>query len=201
MQRFITRENVLLLTRRVVTVANVSLLFVLLSLWSIHAEPPATKQPQKKDRKPTLSELESDVANLKEKASDQAHAMVSVAYHFNNLWFAAGAKNWPLAEFYLNETRSHLRWAVRIIPVRKDHAGGEIKLQSILEATENGPLTQLREAIVAKDNERFVASYRFTLETCYACHKASEKPYLRPRIPDQPADPAINFDPQAEWPR
>lgn len=146
-------------------------------------------------------DLKSDVAQLKDKASDQAHAMVSVAYHFNNMWFAADAKNWPLAGFYWNETRSHLRWAVRIIPVRKDNKGQEIKLRDILEAVENSPLKQLREAIDAQDHDRFVAAYRFMIESCYACHKASDKPYLRPRIPDRPAEPTINFDPSAEWPK
>lgn len=124
--------------------------------------------------------------------------MASVAYHFNNMWFAADAQNWPLAEFYWNETRSHMRWAVRIIPVRKDNAGQEVKLQNILEAVENSPLKQLREAIDAKDHEKFVAAYRFTMESCYSCHKASDKPYLRPRIPDRPAEPTINFDSQVE---
>jgi cytochrome c556 len=148
-----------------------------------------------------LPAMQSDVQQLKDKAADQAHAMVSVAYHFNNMWFAAEAKNWPLAEFYWNETRSHMRWAVRIIPVRKDKAGYEIKLAEILDAMENTPLKQLQEAIAAKDHDKFVAAYRFSLETCYACHKASDKPFLRPQIPDRPAEPTINFDPQADWPK
>ena len=68
-------------------------------------------------------------------------------YHFTNLWFAANQSNWPLAQFYFNETRSHLRWAVRIIPVRKDNAGKEVKLQDILQSLENAPLKQLEEAV------------------------------------------------------
>lgn len=156
------------------------------------------------DERPSASSLpvlQSDVQTLKDKAPDQAHAMVSVAYHFNNLWFAAEAKNWPLAEFYLGETRSHLKWAVRIIPVRKDKAGYEIKLAEILDAMENTPLKQLQEAVAAKDQDKFVAAYKFSLETCYACHKAADKPFLKPRIPDRPAEPTINFDPQADWPK
>jgi hypothetical protein len=146
---------------------------------------------------PTQSELQQ----LKDKVPDQAHAMISVAYHFNNLWFAGEAKNWPLAEFYWGETRSHLRWAVRIIPVRKDKAGYEIKLAEILDAMENTPLKQLQEAITAKDHDKFIAAYKFSLETCYACHKASDKPFLRPQIPERPAEPTINFDPLANWPK
>jgi len=148
-----------------------------------------------------MATLPADVQMLKDKAADQAHAMVSVAYHFNNLWFAAEAKNWPLAEFYWNETRSHLRWSVRIIPIRKDKAGYEIKLAEILDAMENTPLKQLQEAIGAKDHDKFVTAYKFSLETCYACHKAADKPFLKPRIPEHPAEPTINFDPQADWPK
>lgn len=148
-----------------------------------------------------VASLVADVETLKQKATDQAHVMVSVAYHFNNLWFAGQHGNWPLAQFYWNEVRSHLRWAVRVIPVRQDNQGEDVLLGEILEAFENGPLAQLQEAINAEDRDQFVAAYRFSLESCYACHKASDKPFLRPQIPTQPAEPTINFDPDATWPR
>ena len=66
---------------------------------------------------------------------------------------------------------------------------------------QNTPLKQLEEAIQAEDHEKFVAAYKFSLETCYACHKASDKPYLRPQIPTRSAEPTINFDPHADWPK
>ena len=127
--------------------------------------------------------------------------MQDVSYHFSNLWFAAQKENWPLAEFYNNETRSHLRWAVRIIPKRKDTHGVEIDLQTILQAFENSPWTQMKDAIAAKDKPSFEKAYRFALETCYSCHKANDKPYLRPQIPTHPETPIINFDPHAAWPK
>jgi hypothetical protein len=89
---------------------------------------------------------------------------------------------------------------VRVIPVRKDAEGKEFKLEPLLEAVENGSLKQLQEAITAQEQEKFVAAYRYTLETCYSCHKTADKPYLRPQIPERPAEPTINFDPQAKWP-
>lgn len=151
--------------------------------------------------KPDLASLQAEIERLKQVVPDQAHAMHDVDYHFTNLWFAASQSNWPLAQFYFNETRSHLRWAVRIIPVRKDNAGKEVKLQDILQAVENSALKQLEEAIKANDREKFVAAYEFTLLSCYSCHKASDKPYLRPRIPDHPASAMMNFDPNAAWPK
>ena len=75
---------------------------------------------------------------------DQSHAMKDVGYHFSNLWFAGQKQNWPLAKFYLDETRSHLRWAVRIIPVRKTKAG-DLDLKGILDAVDNTLLAQIRD--------------------------------------------------------
>jgi hypothetical protein len=142
-----------------------------------------------------------EIDTIKGKLPDQSHVMQDVSYHFSNLWFAGQHENWPLANFYWSETKSHLHWAVRIIPVRKDNAGKEIKLGEILEGMENGPLKQLGEAIAAKDKDAFEKSYRFTMETCYGCHKAADKPFLHPQIPTQPESPIINFDPNAEWPK
>jgi hypothetical protein len=144
-----------------------------------------------------LAALKADVEILKQKATDQAHVMTSVSYHFSNMWFAAQHGNWPLAQFYWNETRSHLRWAVRVIPVRKDNANQDIDLRTILEAVENSQLKQLDEAIKAQDRSRFADVYKMTLESCYSCHKAADKPFITLHIPSMPADPMIDFDPNA----
>jgi hypothetical protein len=178
----------------------VGALFLSQSLFSIPL-PSVARGQETVQPKPDLASLQAEIERLKQIVPDQAHAMHDVDYHFTNLWFAANQSNWPLAQFYFNETRSHLRWAVRIIPIRKDNAGKEVKLQDILQAMENSPLKQLEESITAKDREKFVAAYEFTLTTCYSCHKAADKPYLRPRIPDHPASAMMNFDPNAAWPK
>jgi len=165
------------------------------SLPAVHAQEPA-KLPAA-----DLAALQAEVERLKKIVPDQAHAMQDVDYHFTNLWFAAQQGNWPLAQHYLNETRSHLRWAVRIIPVRKDGAGNQVKLEDILQAVENSALKQLEEAIKVKDRGKFVAAYEFTLTGFYSCHKASDKPFLRPRIPEHPATTIMNFDPNATTPK
>jgi hypothetical protein len=146
-----------------------------------------------------IARLKADIEQLKGRLPSQSHAMMDVDYHFANLWFAGQSKNWPLAQFYLDETRSHLRWAVRIIPVRRI-PGGEVDLRGLLEAIDRAGLTEIGKAIADKNSERFTGAYRHTLEECYACHKASDKPYLRPRIPEQPESRIINFDPGASWP-
>jgi hypothetical protein len=146
-----------------------------------------------------LARLKAEIEQLKGRLPSQSHAMMDVDYHFANLWFAGRSKNWPLAQFYLNETRSHLRWAVRIVPVRRI-PGGEIDLRGLLEALDATGLSEIGKAIASKNTEEFTGAYRHTIEGCYACHKASDKPYLRPRIPEQPESRIINFDPAATWP-
>ncbi len=149
---------------------------------------------------PARDDLEARVKALEALIPDQAHIMADVGEHFTNLWFAGRAENWPLADFYLAETKSHLRWAVRRIPIRKDNEGRDINLANILEAFENSQLTQLKQAVDRKDRAAFETVYKESLTVCYSCHKAADKPYLRPQVPAEPASRIMNFDPRADWP-
>jgi len=149
---------------------------------------------------PDLATLAAEIESIKGKLPDQAHAMQDVGYHFANLWFAGQREHWDLANFYWLETRSHLRWAIRIIPLRKDNAGKDVDVQDILTGFENGPLKELQDAIAAKDKSLFEKRYRSTLENCYSCHKTADKPFIRPQMPSQAETYIINFDPSANWP-
>jgi cytochrome c553 len=149
---------------------------------------------------PPPEDLAARVKGLEDLLPSQSHMMADVGDHFTNLWFAGTAENWPLADFYLSETRSHLRWAVRRIPIRKDNQGKDVNLENILQAFENSQLTQLKKAIDSKDKAAFETVYKESLTVCYSCHKAADKPYLRPRVPIEPASRIMNFDPKANWP-
>jgi hypothetical protein len=155
--------------------------------------PPTTSKPA--DATNEIAALRAEVNRLKGIVPDQSHAMKDVAYHFGNLWFAGQKTNWPLADFYWSETRSHLRWAVRIIPVRKDAQGNEIRLQDILDPIDKTSLQQVGDAIKAKDSAKFVEAYKQMLDSCYACHLASAKPFLKFQIPQRPEVPIIKFEP------
>ena len=124
---------------------------------------------------------------------DQAHVMADVGYHFANLWFAVENRNWPLAQYYLGETRSHLSWAVSLHPVRKTSAGTEVDLKGILDAVDNSFLSEVAKAIESTDTAKFKTAYQQTLVGCYACHTACEKPFLRLQVPTAPAASIINF--------
>jgi hypothetical protein len=182
--------------RQNIRVATAVVALLLAPIGSITREAPIARATEEGAE---IAKLKAEIDELKGRLPSQSHAMMDVDYHFANLWFAGQSKNWPLALFYLNETRSHLRWAVRIIPVRRV-PGGEIDLRGLLEAIDSAGLTPIGTAIAETDSVQFTGAYRRTLEACYTCHKASDKPYLRPRIPERPASRIINFDPAATWP-
>ena len=75
--------------------------------------------------------LKAEVERLKSIMPAQAVAMTQVAYNFSNLWFAVQEENWPLAQFYWNETRVRARWAIRVSPTRR-LPSGEVAMQPFL---------------------------------------------------------------------
>jgi len=162
------------------------------------AAPVQAAAPTTRDDK--ASTLEADVAHLKDITPSQSHSMIDVGYHMSNLWFAAQHKNWDLAAFEVDETRNRIRWTIRINPVRKDPEGKPVDLKNIFDAIDTTSMASLKQAVEKKDSVSFGVAYRQMLESCYACHKASGKPYLRPAIPTVPPQTIMNYDPAATWP-
>ena len=142
-----------------------------------------------------VAELKAEIETLKGMLPSQSHSMIDVEYQFANLWFAGKNQNWPLATFYLNETRSHLNWTVRIRPIRKLANGGDLDLRPILKGVEDGALTSIKAAIDKRDATAFEAGYRQTLGQCIACHEAAEKPFLRPQVPTAAPSALIDMKP------
>jgi len=144
--------------------------------------------------------LKAEILHLKETIAESS-AMHAVDYHAQGLWFAGKAGNWPLAGYYWKQTLSHMRLSVRINPVSKDNAGQEVRLKEILKSIEGSPSMQVGQAIQSQDLVKFQTNYRALLEGCYACHRAADMPFLRPRMPVPPAQSIINVDPKVAWPR
>jgi hypothetical protein len=142
-----------------------------------------------------IAALKAEIEQLRGQLPSQSHAMTDVDYQFTNLWFAAEERNWPLATFYVNETRSHIEWTVRLHPVRKLASGQDLDLRPFLQAIEQSGLTDIRAALDKHDINAFKAAYQNTLKECYSCHLASEKPFLRPGIPAAPATHIIQMHP------
>ena len=145
--------------------------------------------------------LQADVDRLKQLVPSQSHTMSDVGYHWANLWFAVQHKNWPLARFFFDESRQHIRWTIAIRPVRAGADGKDVDIKGIFDGIDVSSFAAVQIAIEDEDAAEFQSSYRTALETCYSCHKSSGKPYLRPMIPTAPPQTIINFEPTAAWPQ
>jgi hypothetical protein len=139
-----------------------------------------------------VAALKSANEQLRTLIPSQSHAMMDVAYHFTNLWFAGQHQNWPLAQFYFNEARNHIQWAIRLVPVRKT-SGGELHLQEMFDGFDNSLLADLKKQIAEKNRAQFAVAYRAALNGCNACHMAAEKPYLHIVVPDKPEAHIVDF--------
>jgi hypothetical protein len=169
--------------------APVAVILLTGSLALLHSQtgPPAPSGDAKE-----VAALRAEIEVLKAKACDQSHVMKDVAYHFTNLWFAGEKQNWPLAKFYADETRAHLKWAVRVIPVRKIKTG-DFDLRVMLEGLDKTAFAAVTDAISAGDSAKFEVNYKAAAAACTSCHVATEKPFLRIRVPEQPEARAIDF--------
>lgn len=150
---------------------------------------------------PSPATVPADVALLKDLIPPHSHPMVEVGMFAANLWFAGQKQNWPLAAYYLNETRNRIRWEVHLNPGPKGADGNPVDMKSIFDGIDNGTLPRVGKAIEAKDSKQFAAAYKNLLQDCYSCHKAALRPYLRPMVPVSGAQPIINLDPAATWPQ
>lgn len=151
--------------------------------------------------KDSVSKLQRDVTALRKLVPEQSVAMLAVGQQFTNLWHAARVKNWPLAEFFLEETEEGIEWAVRIQPVRGEAPADEVNLAAIYDSLSVSVFPELKASIAAQDGNRFARAYQNTLQGCYACHKAIGESFLRPKIPADLATPVLNFNPKATWPQ
>src|SRR6476646_4805253 len=92
--------------------------------------------------------------------------------HFK-LWLAGNVRNWPLAEYQLSQMRAILRDARTLFP-NAPAADTSAMSQSADE---------FRDAIRAKDGDKFDAAFeKFTAE-CNSCHKRAGLKFIKIRVP------------------
>ena len=155
----------------------------------------AADTPESPDLAQQVAALKAANEQLRTLIPSQSHAMMDVAYHFTNLWFAGEKGNWPLAQFYFNEARNHIAWAVRLVPVRKV-SSGELRLAEVFDGFDKTLLADVKKQIADKNGKQFKVAYRAALEGCNACHTAAEKPYLHIVVPDKPEVHIVQFAPE-----
>ena len=163
--------------------------------------PASTPSAAEIEKDKEIEALKAEVQTLKDKAVSASVAMADVSFHWSNLWFAGQAKNWPLAAYYYNESRNHVRWLIRINPKPKGPEGELVDLQGIFDSLDKSTFAAVKTAIDNKDSAGFETTYRAALESCYQCHKSVGRPYLKLQMPKVAPQTIVNLDPNATWPK
>lgn len=179
--------------------AVVGAALVMQTKYSVRAQPKAVPAAPAAD----LKALDADVARLKALVPSNSHIMMDVQWHWTNLWFAAQARNWELAQYQFNEARGHILWLIKKAPTMKS-AGPDkedVDIAGIFEGIDTSSLADVKAAIAKQDGAAFAAAYKTMAESCYACHKSVGRPYLRPMIPKTSVQSILNMDPAASWPQ
>jgi hypothetical protein len=109
----------------------------------------------------------------------------------NKLWFAAKARNWPLAEYELGEIKEVMGDVQDIVPVFKN-----LPLADMLDAVITKEIVALEKAIAAKDFKQFAAGYDKLNAACNACHQGTENGFVVINRPTTPAFTNQDYRPQ-----
>jgi hypothetical protein len=139
------------------------------------ATPPATSAAPKPEAKPDAAPAhKAYVPGLEQ-------FMNVILMEHNKLWFAAKARNWPLAEYELGEIKEVMGDVQDIVPVFKN-----LPLADMLDAVITKEIVDLEKAITAKDYKQFTAGYDKLNAACNACHQGTENAFVVIKRPTRP---------------
>jgi hypothetical protein len=109
----------------------------------------------------------------------------------NKLWFAAKARNWPLAAYELGEIKEVMGDVQDFVPVFKN-----LPLAQMMDAVIVKEIVDLEKAIEEKDFRKFAAGYDALNKACNACHAGTENEFVVIKRPTTPAFTNQDYRPQ-----
>jgi hypothetical protein len=119
-----------------------------------------------------------------------AEIMLLVQVRHAKLSLAGEARNWPLAEFLIEELKESLEDAETLHPTFKD-----IPVKSMIENLAMPPVAEVEKAVAAKDRAQFVRAFARLTAACNACHRAAHHDYVVIQRPSRSAFPNQQFEP------
>jgi len=109
----------------------------------------------------------------------------------NKLWFAAKARNWPLAEYQLGEIKEVMGDVQDFVPTFKN-----LPLADMIDAVITKEIAALEKSIEKKDYQAFVAGYDKLTQACNACHQGTQNGFIVIKRPAQPAFTNQDYQPR-----
>ena len=102
-----------------------------------------------------MEQLPQEVATLRQLIPTNSTIMMDVQWHWTNLWWAGKKRNWPLAQYYFNESRGHIQQLVRKNPtIRNQVDNTDVEMQGIFDGIDTSSLAMVKDAIAKKDGSR-----------------------------------------------
>lgn len=106
------------------------------------------------------------------------------------LWLAGSQKNWPLADYELDELREGFD------DVQKMHATHDgVPVGAMVKSLTAAPVAALGKAIEAKDAAAFGKSFDQLTDACNSCHRAAKRAFIVITRPSASAYPNQSFSP------
>jgi len=100
----------------------------------------------------------------------------------NKLWFAASARNWPLAAYELGEIKEVMSDVQDHVPTFRS-----LPLADMIDAVITREIADLEKAIEAKNFKTFAVRYDKLTAACNACHQGTENGFIVIQRPSRPA--------------
>ena len=89
------------------------------------------------------------------------------------LWFAGQAKNWPLADYELDELKEGFDDVLKRFPT---HDG--IALAPLVKLIADQEIPELAKAIEARDGARFASAFDALTAGCNGCHQSAKHGFI-----------------------
>jgi len=102
-----------------------------------------------------------------------AFAMGMIQLSHFKLWLAGNARNWPLAEYELLQTKTNLQNTKTLFPNVP-----EADTSAISQSAED-----FRDVLKAKDGAKFDTAFRKFTSECNSCHEKRGREFIKIRVP------------------
>jgi hypothetical protein len=129
----------------------------------------------------SLKSIQTELTSVRESMPGLGDYMTTIQLHVGKLWFAAGASNWELAEYELDELKETME-AAKGLNAEKNG----VKISGVLDSVLQAQVAQLAESIKRKNPAGFQRSYDETLSACNGCHTEAGYNFIhivRPILP------------------
>ena len=114
-----------------------------------------------------------------------ARIMPEIGARTWKLYYAAKAKNWPMALFQWKETKALFELGAFMRP----------KHAAAIEEYLRDSWPPLEKAIKAEDLDGFLSAFDRAIDDANAWHEKKEKPYIRWKVPSEPP-PDLDLEPR-----